>query len=207
MYSRQNNIVFFLLLLGMVNLQFRCTKKLDCRGAVYNFELGIKAYPDKDSILVGDTLWLEVNAPTTLTDVQTGRVVDYSGAANLGTAISIAELVSVNITNSEGTASFNYFLSSGKEVVRADTSRYREYSFAEETNQYKFRLGVIPQKPGVYKMFISNAANVYRKNDNCTKANFIINFKETDQHFYFNEVSFPGTILSGKNGVYLFKVK
>jgi hypothetical protein len=55
-------------------------------------------------------------------------------------------------------------------------------------------------------MFVGNAANVYREG-NCSKANFSINFKNTNQHLYFNEVSFPGVILPPGGGIYLFKVK
>ncbi len=88
------------IVIGFGGWQFQCRR--DCRGAVYNFEMGIKAYPDKDSINVGDTVWLEVNEPTTLTDVQTGRTINYSEAANLGLTIGIAELISVNTFNTEG---------------------------------------------------------------------------------------------------------
>ena len=196
-----------LVFLGLVNLQFECNKKIGCAENVYSFELDIKAYPDKDSINVGDTIWLEVNSPTTLKDFRSGSMVDYSGAKNLGTAIGIAELISVNVTNTEGNSFFKYNIVTGTELPRSDSNRFREFNFAEVNQKYQFKLALIPLKKGIFKLFISNAANVYRKNDGCTKAGFGISFKDTDQHFYFNEVSFPGIILSGQNGVYLFKVK
>jgi len=56
-------------------------------------------------------------------------------------------------------------------------------------------------------MFVSNASNIYRKNDNCTKANFGINFTATNQHLYFNEIVLPGVTLPAGGGIYLFKVK
>jgi hypothetical protein len=169
--------------------------------------MGIKAIPDNDSINLGDTIWLDINEPATLTDAQSGKLIDYGGASNLGTAIGIAELISVNVTNTEGNSFFKFVLSSGSEVTRPDTNKFREYLFVEVNNRYVFKLGLIPQKRGVFKVFLSNAANVYRRNDRCSKANFTINFQDTDQHYYLNEVSFPGVLLSGSNGVYLFKVK
>lgn len=196
-----------LIVISLTSIHSQCNKKLDCRESVYNFAIGIKAYPDKDSINLGDTLWLEVNEPTTLNDLPTGRMIDFSGAANLGIAIGVAELISSNTTNTEGISFFKFLLNTGNKVFRPDTTKYREYLFAEMNNRYEFRLGLIPQKKGIYKMFISNASNVFKITDKCTKANFGINFIDTEQHFHLNEVSFPGIILSGKNGVYLFKVK
>jgi|KBSMisStandDraft_5_1062788.scaffolds.fasta_scaffold668271_1 hypothetical protein len=201
------NTILFLALVSIICECFLCNKSLDCREVSYNFDMGIKAYPDKDSIYIGDTLWLEVNETTILTDAQTGRAIDYSQASNLGTAIGIAELLSVNNLNVEGNSFFKFFVSIGREISRPDTNRFREYNFSEVNNKYQFKLGVIPQKQGIYKMFVSNASNIYRKNDNCTKANFGINFTATNQHLYFNEIVLPGVTLPAGGGIYLFKVK
>jgi hypothetical protein len=54
--------------------------------------MAIKASPDLDSIHINDTIWLEVNEPTILKDVQTGKDVNYSGAANLGSAIGFEKV-------------------------------------------------------------------------------------------------------------------
>lgn len=203
----KKHLILFLIVLSLLSFQFKCNKRLDCRGTVYGFEIAISAYPAKDSVNVGDTIWLEVSEPTKLIDLQTGRVIDYSGAANLGTTIGIAELISVNNFTTEGNYFFKFSLFAGSEILRPDTDRFREYNFAEINNRYEFRLGVIPQKKGVYKIFIGNASNVYRKNDQCTKANFEINFKNTNQHLYLNEIILPGVRLPSGGGVYLFKVK
>ncbi len=85
-------------LLCMVDCGFECSKRIDCSETIYNFELGIKAYPDLENIGIGDTIWLEVNEPINLQDIKTERTVDYSNAANLGTSISFAELMDVNLT-------------------------------------------------------------------------------------------------------------
>lgn len=55
-------------------------------------------------------------------------------------------------------------------------------------------------------MFVSNASNVFRKK-NCTKANFEINFKNTNQHLNLNKISFPDVDLSEGRSVYLFRVE
>lgn len=64
----------------------------DCLGSMYSFNTKAKVYPDKDSIAIGDTIWLEVNTPTSLPDITSGKTVDYSDAANLGIAIQLSSL-------------------------------------------------------------------------------------------------------------------
>ena len=99
---------------------FQCSKGgINCTENFYSFNLGIRAYPDTDSIRIGDTLWLEINEPSTLKDIQSGQMIDYSGAENLGTVIGIAELLSVNTFNTEGNTLFKFLLFEGKEVPRS----------------------------------------------------------------------------------------
>ncbi len=186
-------------------MQSTCKKKLDCRESVYSFEIGIKAYPDKDSINVGDTVWLEVNETTVLTDGQTGRSIDYRGAANLGSAIGFQALSSVSGQFTvEAVQKFSFLLVQGVEVINRSPSLYKEYFFAEVNGRYIFKLGVIPRQSGVFSIVFSNAASVYQKNDNCTKANFTLNFKNTNQHYYLNPNFQGGPPPVG--GDYYFKV-
>lgn len=207
MAINKNYLLFCLIIVGLVCLSFQCNRRLDCANTKYSFSMGIKAYPDRDSIQIGDTIWLEVNEPTTLKDVLTNNMVNYSGAENLSTTIGIAELISVNNVDVKGNTFFNFFVQSGNEISRPDTNNFREYRFHEVNNNYQIKLGIIPTKAGVYKLFVGSAANVYSSNDRCTKATFTINFKETNQHLYFNEIVLPGVLLPSGGGIYLFKVK
>lgn len=206
MYRNKHYFLAALVVIYIINSGLQCNKHIGCADAVYNFEMGIKAFPDNESIRIGDTVWLALDEPTTQTDLQTGRMIDYSNASNLGTAISMAELLSANNINTEANSFFKFTLIIGSEVPRPDTNKFKEYSFAETNNHYKFQVAIIPMKVGVYKIFISNAANVYRKNNRCTKADFGINFKNTNQHLYLNEIVLPGVVLPSGGGVYLFKV-
>lgn len=204
MYSKKRNTFLFLMLLSLTGIYSTCHKHLDCRETFYNFEMGIKAYPDKDSVHVGDTIWLEVNEPTTLKDVQTGTMVDYSGAANLGTSIAFQEYTSTTgqFTIS-AVAKFKFFVVKGVNVINTSPDLYKEYFFVEENVRYIFRLGVIPTETGVFRLGFSNASSVVRKSDRCTKAFFSLNFKNTNQHFYF----YPGGAgTPSGGGTYYFKV-
>lgn len=191
------------LLAGLLSLQFKCQKNLDCHNTYYNFELGIMAYPDRESIAVGDTLWLEVSSPTTLEDKNTGRLIDYSGAANLGSAIAFQRLSGTNQFSTKAANQFDYKLVLGKETSNADPELLREYLFGEERGRYGFKLAVIAKEPGTYRLFFSNATSVFRKGDECTKAAFELNFTNTNQHVYlFPNHSGP----QSGGGVYYFKV-
>lgn len=196
-----------LLFCSLIFIYATCKKNSDCANSVYTFSSEIKAYPDVDSIDIGDTLFLEFNHPVISKDVNTGIEVDYSNAANFGTGIGFAEFISPNNTNTEVASKFTYTLIRGIELIRQDSTKIREFLFVEINQFYKFKLAIIPNFKGVFKLFVSNAANVYRTNDKCTKAGFIINFTNTNQHLYLNEVSFPGIIPPLGGGIYLFKVK
>jgi hypothetical protein len=165
--------------------------------------MAIKAYPDKDSITIGDTIWLTIDESTTLKDVQTGRIIEYSNAANLGSAIGFHKLSATNQFTVGAAEQFNFKIVIGTELNNADPTYLREYSFEQANNHYLFKLGVIPTQTGTFRLFFSNAANVYRKQDKCTKANFTLNFKNTNQHYYISP-TYQGGVLTG--GDYYFKV-
>jgi len=194
-----------LFLLIVVTTSFNCHKICIGTKSVYSFDIGIKAFPDKDSMKVGDTLHLIVNSPVRLMDQRTNTEVNYKGAVNLGTVISFARLIDTNNAK-VATGNFNYELKTGKTVKNANGDKFKEYLFEEIDQTYQFNLAIVPQKVGVYKLFVSNAANVFRKNDKCTKAGFDINFKNTDQHLYYNKIITPNMTLPIGEGVYLFKV-
>jgi hypothetical protein len=178
-----------------------CRKALGCAENIYSFTIAAKAYPDKDSIAVSDTIWFEIDAPTIFLDGNSN--IDYSKAGNLGTVVSATKLLGVNQAENS-VLDFDYYLPIG---VKLNENQFGiEYKFIETNNKYLFKLGLIPKKKGVYKIFVSNANNVFRADDKCTKANFTINFANTDQHFYFNKIAAPDITLTSPSGVYLFKV-
>jgi hypothetical protein len=204
------NITFLLLLTGITFLMPKCdcnkSLGLDCATTKYNFLIAAKVYPDKDSLNIGDTVWLEINEPVIFKDISTNADIDYGGASNLGTVLTFNKLVGVN--NIEYSLDkFNYVVVKGMQLKK--TNLDIEFSFIEENRNYLFKLGIIPKEKGVFRFSISNAANVFRKNDNCTKANFALNFKETQLHGYFFKIFDPTAVIdsSNKGNTYYFKVK
>lgn len=202
--------LFALTAIYLITISSSCNK-LGCANTVYNFKISAKAYPDIDSIHINDTLWLEINAPVNLTDITSNKIIDYSGAANLGSALSFVKFTGGSVSDPGGVYSANsfmYFVVEGKQVINSFTDGIREFLFLENNNLYKFKVGVIPQQTGVFSIGFSNAANVYRKSDNCTKAGFRINFENTNQHLYFLEMNRPGYVITGPDltSTYYFKV-
>jgi hypothetical protein len=184
-----------------------CTKSglgLDCAQTKYSFELAVKAYPDKDSINIGDTAWFEVSSSTQFKDIATEQIIDYSKAENLGSGISFSAINSSNEFTVNSVDKFNYILKEGIELRHGyGNGLGNEYQFIEKNGRYLFLLGIIAREKGIFRIIFSNAGNVYRSNDKCTKAGFTINFKDTDQHIYL----FPGGAGTPPGGgVYYFKV-
>lgn len=184
----------------------RCScSKGECFDEKYSFEIFVKAYPYLDSILINDTIWFEINESTILKDLSSERMVNYDNALNLGSAIGVDELLG-NSQRRDAAGDFNYILLAGTETSSVNPARFKEYLCKEVPNYYLFKLGIIPKKTGVFRMGFADAANVYRRNDDCTKAYFKILFKETNQHIYFNDQNFNITTPLPSN-MYCFKVK
>lgn len=181
-----------------------CNKMpLDCANVKYSFQLPVKAYPDKDTVNVGDTIWLEINESTNFINSQSGETIDYSGVGNLGSAIGFSYRDTVLKQWVDAASRFHFLLIKGRELKK--TPLDIEYSFAEEAGRYLFKLGVIPIEKGLHSLLFNNSNNTYRNSDKCTKANFIINFKNTNQHYYLSPSYNGQTNLVG--GDYYFVVK
>ena len=194
------------LLLGLTILSANTCKKSDCAQSVYSFEAKAKILNAADSINIGDTIWLEINCPVSQLDQATGQTIQYSNAANLGTALGIGELVSptapVYAAND-----FKYILEKGFLLNNPNVAAIREYSFAENFSRYEMKLGIIPKRRGVFSIGLTNASNVYRNNDKCTKASYRIYYADTDQHLYFIRQIFGTEPDGGARATYCFKVK
>ena len=174
----------------------------NCANTTYSFELPVKAFPDRDTVKVGDTLWLEINESVEFTNTD-GKRINYSGAENLGSAIGFSLWDNVLKKWNNAADSFSYSLISG--VTVNNTKLIREYTFSEQNGRYIFKLGVIPKAKGLNSLLFSNSNNTFRKNDKCTKANFTINFRNTNQHYYLSPFYTGQPNLVG--GDYYFMVK
>lgn len=192
-------------LIYIVTVQATCKKRIDCDSNVYSFNINATVRPDQDSINVNDTIWIELSESVNLKDNASGNTINYSNAENLGTAIGFTELLG-NSQDRNAANEFNYMLLSGKEVGNSNVNLFREYIFDQINSSFVFKLGIIPKRRGVFRISLSSATNVFRKGDKCTKASFTLNFKETNQHLYYNEWNYGVSVPLPNNG-YCFKVR
>ena len=205
----KNNFCFLAILVFIsMTATFSTCKKggLGCANTVYNFQIPETITPDNDSVHIGDTLFLKVLTSSNISDLQTGRIIDYSNTSNLGNVVTILKFI--NNQTPGAISDFNLTILNGTKVGSIDPTSEQEFSFAERNGNYNFLLSIVPKDTGRYVITIGDAANVYRKNDKCVKANFMINFEQTNQHFYLLREWRPDLILdeNGKRHVYYFKV-
>lgn len=204
MCDKKNTSLWMILFVYMVCSAFQCNKRIGCGGTVYNFELGINAFPDLEDIPLGDTLWIKITNSTTILDNSSGREIDWSNASNLTTVMYLHKLSDLNEFSIGALNRFNVTLVNGKVVENNISDSFKEIKFEESDNQYKLRMGILPLEKGTYRLAFSNAANVYRNNDKCSKSNFILNFKDTDQHYYLSPTYQGGNLVGGD---YYFNVE
>lgn len=197
----------FVVIIALTAIQSTCKKNnAGCTETTYNFEAVARIVNPYDSINVGDTIWLEINSPVIQNDRISGQTISYANAANLGTAIGFGELLNP-IMPVYAANEFNYILVKGSPVFNSNTVGIREYSFTESSNAYEFKLGIIPKRKGYFNFGISNAANVFRRNDKCTKAFYRIYYTNTPLHLYFIKQLFGTNPDSSYSSPYCFKVK
>ncbi len=151
-----NRLVLIALILAVtiINPTCQCEKTVGCAETVYSFEMGVRAYPDEDSVNLGDTIWFEISEPVTQVDIISGKTVDYSGAENLGSSLGFEKLDSNQFTIKAANY-FDYILIKGKEIPSIDPELFKEYLFAEENRFYLFKLGIVPKESGIYGIIFS----------------------------------------------------
>ena len=192
----------------MISTEFvSCVK--NCSDTSYSFDINARIFPDEDSISIGDTIWIEASSPTTLTDKLSGEEVDYGGATNMGIAIQIVSFHGGSVSNTGAfhvLDSFHYVLVNGQLTAQDDNAI--NYLYDAVDNSYKFKLGIIGERTGTYGLSVSDAINVYRQKDKCSKATYTMQITDTDQHLYLYQNSRPGYEISSyeMTHVYCFKV-
>ena len=170
----------FLSVLLLTNSSCNCTK--DCTAIYYKFELPVRIFPDTDNLQLGDSLTIIIDESNSFVELQTGTLVPFKRAANLGSAISFVRRDLTTGSFEYVANDFEFTLLKGKSVKSTNCSITREYLFIEENDRYRFHLIIKPKKPGQYQIVFSRSGNTYRESAPCDKANFTINLKETNHN-------------------------
>jgi hypothetical protein len=196
MATNKYRLITLLFVTSLFLIKCDCKKlQLDCTKVQNEFVLPVKSYPNKDSINLGDTIFLEINESISFVDIRTNQTITFNGAENLGSAIGFQMYDSVTKNWLDAVDQFFFFLTKGRESANTNNKLYKEYLFSEQNGLYLFKLGVVPKQNGLFRLVFSNSNNTYRKDDKCTKANFTINFKETNHNRHL--VGYTGPDVQG----------
>lgn len=174
-----------------------------CPDAVHSFAITSSFTPQKDSIKVGDTLYLSSAFPAQLKDVRSGQQVDYKGASNIGSDIffdelPIDKLPLENPANSliYAVDGFSFVAIKGRVYTDATAGpkRVKQLTYQQLGANYELLIGIIPNRKGVFCLTLGNGFSGSRPNQGCDKAAFDIRVTNTNQHLYFLEKYFSTSV-------------
>jgi hypothetical protein len=198
---------FLLFVIGLEGCNPICTN-LD---PVYNFSITASIVPSKDSINVGDTVYLISSFPSTLQD-QYGKLINYADAKNINSSMGFNDLSAIG--NKDSSTIKNFFYENFEGQIFNSTSVplpwHGNQLFYEEVNdEYRLEIAFIPKASGTYCLLISDAYCAgLNHNKACKQASFAIALTNTDQHLYYYENLFGVGVLSKHDygRTYCFKV-
>ncbi len=208
-----SKIILIVVIIFATTISSTCKKKFICADSnTYTFINNYaKAYPDKDSIQIGDTLWIQINMPTILKDITTNTMTDFSNAVSVGNTFGVGLFTGGSESDPGVTGAvnkFDYLVAKGQLIDNSILNERIQFQFSKANDSFFLKVGAIPKMTGIYYLAISDDAGVHRKGDPCTKAAFEFQFANTDQHFYFLQNNRPGYTISDyeRQHIYCFKV-
>lgn len=140
--------------------------------------------PEKDSLHIGDTLWLISSINKELMDTNTKKVIDYSSAANLASAVIISDIK--KFKDKRGAIdSFDYINVIGNifSDVNTDTSNVKQLTYNKATSSFELKIGFIARKAGSYIFTIPDNPYLYRRGKpKCGTAKIVMLNQNIDKH-------------------------
>lgn len=180
-----------------------------CPDAVYSFEVTATYSPEKDSIQVGDTLYLTSSFPTKLPAGNSNQLIDYSNAV-IGGNVFFDEIPMDKSSLKSAVNSFLIFSTKGQ--IYTDTSvpspeRIKQTRYQQTGTTYELLFGFVPRKKGLFCLTLSSGYSTGKPNDGCDSAGFSISLTNTDQHLhYLTDISGIAVSPYVAKGAYCFKV-
>lgn len=162
--------------------------------------------PDKDSIGVGDTFFININVPERLNSSTDNSTIDFSNANNMIPDIGFSILKGWQ--SQEGALdSFVLFRSIGSFSTNSLLPAYSvNVAFNETPGSYQFSAGCIAQKKGIYLISVSDIPYANKK---CTYAKISVISSSSDSHLhYLKDIYYSGGQISQYDSThsYCFKV-
>lgn len=178
----------------------------NCVEATYQFNIQGLFSPEKDSIQVGDTLWVISSHPTTFSDGT--KDIEFSGA-NVGTNFRIFKFGESYPDLSGAVNDFLFVKGNGREANDDNNPAENKGFYFDEINSiYILKIGFIAQKKGVYTIGLNDALGISQQGLGCVKAAITILNANSDSHLHFYQSWRPGYAMSDyeRTHLYCFKV-
>jgi hypothetical protein len=184
----KNLMTFFITVLFI--LHFMACKK-PCHQPDYHFSINSSFAIEKDSMPVGDTLWLTCESSTNMLDLNTKSQIDFSNAQNFGSALIISDINKFHSLIRGAVDSFDFVKARGDiyTIQNLDPNGTKQLNFAEGNDMYSLKIGMVAKRKGLYILSIVDIPNVvYRKGqEQCGKGSFEILNNNLNRHFYLFE--------------------
>ncbi len=179
-----------------------------CVEAVYSFSINASFLPERDSIRLGDTLYLTSSIPIQLRDVTSGDLVNYQNAKIAGN-LGIGKLSSGVKTPIEAVDQFKYVSVQGQiynDLSIPSPKGVQQTLYSQKANTYELTVGLIPLNEGVYVLGVGFPVGI-RGGHDCEKAGFSLKVTNGNRHldFYEKVTGQPSNGIDYGNGYY-FKV-
>ena len=195
----------FSILLCIIVVISGCDKP--CNEPDYDFSVFESFSPERDSMNIGDTLYLNCEIPKMEKDNNTGQVINFSNLGNLSDHLLITDISKFFAPKREAADSFSYINIYGK--IYSDNNGAKQLQFMETDSSYRLKLGLILLKAGLYVFTIPDATGVYRNGHlKCGVGNYAVLNTNVDKQLYLFE-DLWGAIIStyDRNRSYCIKVK
>lgn len=195
------------ILLIIILINSGCPKP--CNEASLSFNITCSMVPDKDSVHIGDTVFITSSFSTMLVDQLSGQTINYNYGTDIGSTLSIGQLIKSDSVPVGAVNKFKYYKIFGS-LYTANTPNpetVQQLTIQRVNDLYQLKIGIIPQDTGVYALGVGDGLSSNGKND-CGKAAFSITFSNIAQHIYYYQNWRPDINLNayGKSRLYCFKV-
>lgn len=191
-------------------IQFFASCHKPCNEPNYTFNVSESFLPEKDSIGIGDTLWLLSSIPKLQTDVGTQKEIDFSNAENLGSNLIISDINKFTTPSRGAVDSFNFFKINGDifTIANTDADGVKQLSYEETAISYELKVGMIALKAGKYIFTVPDNPSVFRGGKTkCGLGNFQILNQNINKHLYLFEDLLGSLSSYDSNHSYCLKVK
>lgn len=178
-----------------------------CIEAQYNFNMQEVFYPEKDSVLVGDTIFMESSHSTFFNDTLTNKLIDFS-ESDIGGSLRLLRFPDTSTSPIGGINDFEILILNGKALGNDNIpAENKGFYFEEANNNYTLKLGFIAKQKGIYGISLANSIGIVKRKNSCEKANITILNGNNNNHLYFYQNWRPGYLISEYERTHIYYIK